>query len=549
MGDPVSVAASAAGLIALGLESCKLINAAVLPPIAADITAKVLENENWIKEVHNAVTKWQSATQNLGLGGKVRAAGKKIAYPFRREALLDTIKVLEGLQMNLHTSLLLLQLQQTSSLAKQTDRTDLVHTTRYFYPITLGWPEGFRALLEFVPNLTRNEIGCLVRHAVIFDALHAAEALLKLGAPVSAYEIADCKSNAMEILIMETLISERRRLLELAESTLSRRARDELGLRVGSLPDENARAVFLQLKARNPGINPSLEPEDWQPIYHNSMKIDQMEYLYNAGIHDINAPYQMVCPVLKIAWLLDWPLTEQNISRVLWLIGKGAEFNPEGITARPSSHTIAINITTTLMYDAEFCRGRGTNITPNILTSLPHTHRNFLRNLFSLSCRDSCFCACSSAGCTPLTVAISDLLYLHHLWEVSPDAGVLKIIVTEIQETAGCGNKMIRLLSFQDLALTHTCCRTDPVFGEDKIILFDKEDAAEIHDEERILIEEFEALVEELEKEYEAMGVPLWEFIQTHWCERVREYLVEHEEIITPKLLCDVLARRVVEDE
>jgi hypothetical protein len=143
MGDPVSVAASAAGLLALGLESCKLIvkycdnwrgfdtdisnsrlkasgllstltlieqllsqNAAVLPPIAAGITAKVVENDQWINEVHDTVTKWQNTTQNPGLGGKVRAAGKKIAYPFRREALLDTIKGLEGLQMNLHTALL-----------------------------------------------------------------------------------------------------------------------------------------------------------------------------------------------------------------------------------------------------------------------------------------------------------------------------------------------------------------------------------------------------------------------------------------------------------
>jgi hypothetical protein len=144
MGDPLSVAASAAGSIALGLESCKLIvkycdnwrgfdtdisnarlkasgllstltlierllsqNPAVLPPIAADITAKVVENEQWNHEVHSAVTKWHNTTQNPGLGGKVRAAGKKIAYPFRREALLDTIKVLEGLQMILHTALLL----------------------------------------------------------------------------------------------------------------------------------------------------------------------------------------------------------------------------------------------------------------------------------------------------------------------------------------------------------------------------------------------------------------------------------------------------------
>jgi hypothetical protein len=155
--------------------------------------------------------------------------------------------------------------------------------------ISLGWPEGFRALLEFVPNITRSETGELGTEAVKSDALYAAEALLKLGAPVSAHDVAHSKSDAMENLIMETLIYGRRRLLELAKSTFSRQARDELGVEAASLPDKNAKAIFLQLKSRNPCIDPSLEPADFEPVYHNSMTTDQMEYLYNAGFRDIDA--------------------------------------------------------------------------------------------------------------------------------------------------------------------------------------------------------------------------------------------------------------------
>ncbi|KAL4909573.1 hypothetical protein BDW74DRAFT_174776 [Aspergillus multicolor] len=149
--------ADPAGLIALGIESCKLIvrfiddwrgfdddldnlkvkaegllstlklissllsqNPAIQPAIGTEIAAKVMENEQWIKKINQRVAKWSLATQNAGLGDKVRAAGKKITYPFRREALLATVKILEGLQMNLHTALLALQLQQASLLVQQT---------------------------------------------------------------------------------------------------------------------------------------------------------------------------------------------------------------------------------------------------------------------------------------------------------------------------------------------------------------------------------------------------------------------------------------------
>jgi hypothetical protein len=124
-------------------------------------------------------------------------------------------------------------------------------------------------------------------------------------------------------------------------------------------------------------------------------------------------------------------------------------------------------------------------------------------------------------------------------------ADLFRAFITETQDTARCNKEIIRLLSFQE----HTCCRADECIGEVEIKLFDEDEAAEIHDEERILIEEFEAFVEELEKEHEAMGVPLWEFIQAHWCERLREYVVEHEEVITPDLLCVILAKRAIENE
>ncbi|KAL2787493.1 hypothetical protein BJX66DRAFT_283056 [Aspergillus keveii] len=913
MGDPVSVAASAAGLIALGLESCRLIvkycdhwrgfdsdvnnvklkasglhstltlietllsqNAAVLPPIAADITAKVVENEKWIKEVHDAVTRWQSATQNLGLGGKVRAAGKKIAYPFRREALLDTIKVLEGLQMNLHTALLVLQLQQTSLLAKQTELIEAVHsassttlailqshhpdlqqreptmqncsglpypanqpatvpptgihrrhkrcfcpgipgliqshqracplsrvnartarvalssqwlgisievslsfyrwandlticpTLRYhpimsedspafqivsqrpllgsrseevasFYEraiqqlrqlflagkaspfdrtpngatllhhtcahlekfrgdfdnpyhvscfqlveflveagcpvnetarrfnsagrtigwrtpmntlvsrrvggkvvsrfmdlgavvtndelirydmllmlkeaytqngegffvshpvqaalmqsevglkdlitatqralskdnrepffddgynllsIVLGWPEAFSASLKFFPNLTRAEKAILLSHAIEHNVFYAVEALLDLGAPILPYSFAHFKSEAMESLIMDIFILRRRSLLDLAKSTLPRRVQDELGLGDTSLPDANAEAVFLAVKARNPSIDPSLEPASLEPVvanpvFHYGLKIEQMEHLYNSGFRDINAPDKNGSQTILKAispgngWLLCDTTTvmQYTISRSLWFIEKGVAWDTDAGTGQKYFHIIALQMVAALEFDIIDFGHHAMDIIPNVLTSLPQAHRNFLlKHILTPSYQDSCSCACSAAGCTPLNVALC--CFLNHDPGQHEDIlpAILNAFITEMQGTTGCGDEVIRLLTFADLSLTHTCCHMyKDGDGYVKVELFEEGEAAEIQDEERFLIEDFEALVDELQSEYKTMDTSLWQFIQTRWCERVREYLVEQEEVIAPDLLCVALARRVID--
>lgn len=142
MADPFSVAASVAGILSLGIESCKLIvkycgdfNGAddqiesialkagglsstlqqidtllketdgVHPKIADDIREKILQNETWITKINERVARLSTATSS-GLSDKLRATAKKAAYPLKKSSLVDTVEILQGLQMNLHTALL-----------------------------------------------------------------------------------------------------------------------------------------------------------------------------------------------------------------------------------------------------------------------------------------------------------------------------------------------------------------------------------------------------------------------------------------------------------
>lgn len=143
MAGPFSIAASVAGILSLGIESCKLIvkycddfhcadeqidsialkaggllstlqqidtllkeTDGIHPKIASDIREKVLQNERWIKKIDERVARLSIVTSGNGLSDKLRATAKKAAFPLKRESLADTVEVLQGLQMNLHTALL-----------------------------------------------------------------------------------------------------------------------------------------------------------------------------------------------------------------------------------------------------------------------------------------------------------------------------------------------------------------------------------------------------------------------------------------------------------
>ncbi|KAL3453211.1 hypothetical protein BJX65DRAFT_263221 [Aspergillus insuetus] len=60
---------------------------------------------------------------------------------------------------------------------------------------------------------------------------------------------------------------------------------------------------------------------------------------------------------------------------------------------------------------------------------------------------------------------------------------------------------------------------------------FDKDEAIDIHDEERILLADFEDLVDQLNADYTASDLPLWESPETHWSHKVMDYLSQMERL------------------
>ncbi|KAL2838779.1 hypothetical protein BJX68DRAFT_248612 [Aspergillus pseudodeflectus] len=72
-------------------------------------------------------------------------------------------------------------------------------------------------------------------------------------------------------------------------------------------------------------------------------------------------------------------------------------------------------------------------------------------------------------------------------------------------------------------------------------MMFDEDDIAEIQNEEKLLLDEFDDLTAEFESDYITSGLPLLKYIETSWCAQMRKYLVEQGEDVCDDALCIIL--------
>lgn len=155
-------------------------------------------------------------------------------------------------------------------------------------------------------------------------------------------------------------------------------------------------------------------------------------------------------------------------------------------------------------------------------------------HLFSLTTRDECSCTCSLDGCTPLSVAIRAVacdLFLGNQQITQIASGFrqfLAFLIDHNRSQLEVCHAMIRSLTFDGLGLSHTCCiELRYINPWDNIR--DKSDLQEIREEQKILLERFEKLVSEFDAQFVSMGLPLMDFLQKIWYERMVKFLSERD--------------------
>jgi hypothetical protein len=430
--------------------------------------------------------------------------------------------------------------------------------------ISLGWPEGLRILLRaYAPEIEECHMGELLRNAVIFGLVESVRVLLDQDAPVYYAHLSLCASADLGVMVIQYFIARRAYLHELGMTILPQQVQQHLGLQISQLPDKNAREVYTELEAIHTSIHPSCRLHELCPIFHHALRIDQMEHLYEAGFQDFDAVDENnYTPVLCLpGYPRDLNPSWYVIDRTLWLIDRGASLDfPQRNWHITPNYILSANIAQAFFDDQVLLRKPQLNA----LQGLPVTHRNFLRRMCTTDCRDKCCCYCSAAGCSSLSAALRHLLrllssdddyddFVLYLGQGEKAARALQSLVTEVQGGPGVSQEVIRLLTFTDLELTHTCCRVRilrhksgvhnfTTWGQDFLFqAFDEDETMEIHDEEQNLLVEFEDLVEQLNADYTSSGISLWEFLQTHWSQRVMDYLSQNGETIHVDSLCSLL--------
>lgn len=235
------------------------------------------------------------------------------------------------------------------------------------------------------------------------------------------------------------------------------------------------------------------------------------------------------------------PLSEQ-LEFVEWLMQKGADLH------RRQSHTFQYHenkkhetdrasSVTALHYLAERWGGvfshqcetkEDDQLLLQRLRALTEKAKRIVQIVLTDPLPDCCNCPCSNEGCSAYTMMVKNPLR-----QASAHArkGALHItqavahfLDVDRHSLAWLRRNMLRFNTFERLQLRHTCCQMGFLGYEEVIVeLDDEDDRREIREEQAEQVEKLEALLVELEEKYNEYAVPLSDFFDGYWKDRMKE--------------------------
>jgi hypothetical protein len=295
-----------------------------------------------------------------------------------------------------------------------------------------------------------------------------------------------------------------------------------------------------------------------QTVYHVKKLTEEIaEELWQAGFHDINVSdehCQTPLSTRRYPGLVSVFDLVEEIELTDWLVEKGASLyspmhrleshskpgfdftilHPE----RRALHHIAANIgdmIQQLYLAATGCESEDCiRLHPYWLDWLSESSTQLMATIFSSSAPDRCLCACSSGGCTTSTILqkklARDLKGLPgDIWELlEKEAWSLKatkclMIFLELHDTCEDWliDEIIRINTFQDLRLKHTCCEHRGGWSTSPFTEPEPDEVNEIRDEDSEGIKLLEELVVEFRNERKDQS--LMTFLQGYWTSRMEE--------------------------
>lgn len=433
------------------------------------------------------------------------------------------------------------------------------------YKLCLYWADGIRIIHEAGGEIPTSKKNYLLLSAITNDLTEVAQVLVDIGAVAKSSLIPGSMSEQMEDILIQDLISKGGVLLMHAKA-LPPHVQVKLELQNGQLPDRKAQCIVLELESRGIPIDPWFKHYNEKPVFcEKDLQPDQMERLFQAGFRDVDGPDSHgYTPLMQPRHhYSSFDNLRITIERTRWLIDKGASLDVICESNKLPARNLVILNTVAVML--RFSAGSPYDRDPPAedwdtklaeICSLFTSHRSFLEQILGSESSNEvqCFCSVPKSSLLSMALFFATNIAFSQWFENKTSTTVRKSLgtvyeafLTKMQIGPRTADDIIRLLTFTDLELTHTCYRIEINWFVSALNPFDEEDALEIHDEERHMIEELESLVVEFQSEYETLGIPLWEYIQRHWCDRMSDYLEKHGESITDASMCSILRPSVLE--
>lgn len=400
--------------------------------------------------------------------------------------------------------------------------------------LAFGWPKGIQILLQSGANPHCHFPSLAVDEGEQYHA--SATLLLEAGCVIKVVDFVNneqCNDGGKRYsLLVDHLAARRRRLCKLAESSLPSDQIPPLDGPPANICGALAAhgidvPITLRFEAESLGSMTIYQPR-LANMSRDFVKI--MDIMYEIGFHDVDLPNENgITPLMGFSF----PCHEATLTKcAAWLISKGASVERKLPTSNAKvAHLLTTQVICRYLYHLIYASDR-----------LNNDYRNWKKGVSELgdACffvsptQDYCVCACSPGGCTTLSVALRSILlkayYLRRRRITDVFLRKLILSLTVWQDSwPDLSRAIVRTLTFDALDLTHTCCteicRGRPFWPSVPDEGRDETEVGRIAEDQHFLVKEFEQLMEEMESKLDELGLPLEEFLDCYWYDRVIEHL------------------------
>ncbi|PYI01492.1 hypothetical protein BO78DRAFT_401250 [Aspergillus sclerotiicarbonarius CBS 121057] len=389
----------------------------------------------------------------------------------------------------------------------------------------LEWPMGLYTLIREGYKPSRR----VLQTACEYDCEGAVNVLLgERRFNIGRSELTSPKAARQQTtkLIVAALANKRRRLQALAETHLPSETLSQLGIRSDCLMGFNAAAVCARLRANSVSIRRDLmEGKGWLIYNGGWWGCKSADLLWDAGFRNIDETDEQ-----GFTALMHTPQYPESVHQFLplliyaqWLVSHGANiYHPR--QEAPALHYLAENVGLSLDNDWIFGLCQESYYRES-LNHMPAGCVEVVRKILLDEGTDKCCCPCSFNGCSALTRLLAGLYREHKLWNklellLWAWETLVRYAFPECERLWHTqSSRVLRYCTFEKMDLTHTC--RNHRYRESK----DQDDIIDILEAQKESTDLFEALVAEFEAEYNQMGVPLPEFLRSHWLQRMKMVL------------------------